>query len=145
MTKFLAPRSMPARVVMRLSRRINVVMAGSEVRLRPCSLSIMFPAKLRLRRLYNELKTEGTSMNKFPERSSEVRLAASGCQAAGVKVCSEQSDRQRYLRHCHFSSDNEVDDDNEEFETTLFDRYRAARGREEELLRELDGRGDEAR
>jgi len=142
MTRFLAPRSIPASVLRRLSRRIRVVMAGREVKFSPCNLSIMLPARLRLRRLYNELNTDGTSMNRFPERSKEVKLAASGCQAAGVRVCNEQSDKQRYLKHCHFSSVRDVEEENEELDTTLFDRYKAARGREEELLRELDGRGD---
>ena len=39
----------------------------------------------------------------------------------------------------------DIDEDNEEFETALLERYKAARPREDELLRELDGRGDEER
>jgi len=122
MTRLRAPRSMPASDVRRLSRRINVVIAGREFKFSPCNLSIMLPAKLKLRRLYSELKTLGISMNKFSERSNEVKVGAKGCQAAGVKVCNEQSERQRYRRHCHLSSVSDVEEDSEELDTTLLER-----------------------
>lgn len=150
MTRFLAPRSMPAREVRRFLRRMRVVIAGREYKFSPWSLSIMFPAKLNDRRLYNDDKTEGISMNRFSDKSSETRFGASGCQAGAVSVCNEQSDRQRYLRHCHLSSEREwpfvVEEDTEEFDTTLLDRYNIpGRGREDELLRELAGLGDNER
>jgi hypothetical protein len=44
-------------------------------------------------------------------------------------------------RVCKF----DVEEDKEEFDTTLLERYIPARPFEDELLRELDGRGDDAR
>jgi len=117
---------MPAREEMRLSRRIKVVIAGREVKFNPCKFSIMFPAKLKDRRQYNDDKTEGISMNKLADKSRETRLGARDVHAGADKVCSEQSDKQRYLRHCHFSSGkvlaSDFDDDSDEFETTLLER-----------------------
>jgi hypothetical protein len=125
-TRFLAPRSMPARETSLFSRRMRVVMAGREYKFSPCRRSIMFPARLNDRREYNDDNTEGISINKLADKSSEMRFAASGVHAGAVKVCSEQSDKQRYLRHCHLSSAREckfeTDDDSEEFDAMLLDR-----------------------
>jgi hypothetical protein len=152
MTKFRAPRSMPASEVSRLSRKINVVIAGNELRFNPCNFSIIFPAKLNERKQYSDDNTGGISLNKLFDKSREIKLGARDDHAGAVSVCSEQSIRLRYLRHCHFSSGSccwafEAEEEKEELEMTLLLRLRKpARGpREEELLRELDGRGEEDR
>lgn len=151
MTKFLAPRSMPAREVRRLSRNINVVMAGNELRFNPCNFSIIFPAKLNDRKQYKDDSTGGISMNRLEDKSREMRLGARDVHAGAVSVWSEQSIKLRYFRHCHFSSGScawlEVEEEKEELEMTLLLRLRnPARGpREEELLRELEGRGEDER
>src|SRR5277367_1890906 len=85
-TRFRAPRSIPAREVIRLSRRIRVVIAGKELRFRPCSFSIMLPAKLNDRRQYNEDKTDGISINRFSDKSRESRFGASEVHAEADKV-----------------------------------------------------------
>lgn len=140
---------MPASEVNRLSRRIKVVIAGNEVRFKPCNFSIMLPAKLSDRRQYNEDSTDGISINKFADKSSETKLGASDVHAGADNVCNEQSDKHRYFKHCHLSSGRwafDVDDESEELDTTLLERYSIpALARDEELLRELDGRGDAAR
>ena len=86
MTRLRAPRSMPAREVSRLSRRIRVVIAGSELRFKPCNFSIMFPARLNDRRQYNDDKTEGISMNRLADKSSERRFGARDVHAGADKV-----------------------------------------------------------
>ena len=120
------------------------------MRFNPCNFSIILPAKLRDRRQYNEDNTEGISINKFADKSSETKFGASEVQAGADNVGNEQSVKHRYFRHCHFSSGRawafDADEDSEEFDTKLFDRYNIpARPLEEELLRELDGRGEAAR
>jgi hypothetical protein len=89
-------------------------------------------------------------MNKLADKSREIKLGAKEVQAGADNVCNEQSERHKYLRHCHFSSGRvctfDVDEEKEEFDMTLLERYIPARvGREDELLRELDGRGEEER
>lgn len=151
MTRFRAPRSIPARDVNRLSRNIKVVIAGNEFKFNPCNFSIIFPAKLKERKQYKDDKTEGISMNKFADKSKEIKFGAKDVHAGADKVCNEQSGRQRYFKHCHFSSGRvprafDADDENEEFDTALLGRYGiSTRPLEEELLRELDGRGDDER
>ena len=110
----------------------------------------MFPARLNDRKQYNEDNTDGISINKLADKSKETKFGANEIHAGADNVCNEQSDRHKYFRHCHFSSGREctfdVEEENEEFDTTLLERYIPARvGRVEELLRELDGRGDEER
>jgi len=152
-TKFLAPRSMPASEVSRLSRKINVVIAGNELRFNPCNFSIIFPAKLNERKQYRDDNTGGISMNKLEDKSREMRLGAKEVHAAAVSVWSEQSIKLRYFKHCHFSSGScgawafEAEEEKEELDMTLLLLLRKpARGpREEELLRELEGRGEEER
>ena len=149
MTRFRAPRSIPARDVNRLSLNIKVVIAGNEFKFNPCNFSIIFPAKLNERKQYKDDKTDGISMNKFADKSKETRFGAKYIHAGADKVCNEQSGKQRYFKHCHFSSGRvpltfDVDEEREEFEITLLERYRiSTRPLEEELLRELDGRGDD--
>jgi hypothetical protein len=152
MIKFLAPRSIPASDVSRLSRNINVVIAGNELRFNPCNFSIIFPAKLNERKQYNDDNTGGISMKRLEDKSREIRLGAREVHADAVSVCNEQSIRLRYLRHCHFSSGSwcwafEAEEDKDELEMTLLLRLRKVdRGpRVEELLLELEGRGDEER
>jgi hypothetical protein len=139
---------MPARDAILLSRRTRVVIAGRELRFNPCNPLMRFPAKLNDRRVYNDDRTAGISMKRFPDRSRDTRFGASDVQAGAVKPVNPHSDMHRYLRHCHFSSGRvfalEVFEDTDEFETTLLERY-STRPREEELLRELEGRGDVAR
>jgi hypothetical protein len=147
-TRLRAPRSMPASETNLLSRRMRVVIAGNEFKFNPCNFSIMLPARLNDRKLYKEDKTEGISMNRFADKSKETKFGANEVHAGADNVCNEQSERHKYFRHCHFSSGRvctfDVEEENEEFDTTLLDRYIPARvGREEELLRELDGRGDD--
>jgi len=103
-TKFRAPRSIPARDVNRLSRNIRVVIAGNEFKFNPCNFSIIFPAKLKERKQYKDDKTEGISMNKFADKSKETKFGAKDVHAGEDKVCNEQSGRERYFKHCHFSS-----------------------------------------
>jgi hypothetical protein len=110
----------------------------------------MFPARLNDRKQYSEDNTEGISMNKFADKSRESKLGAKEVHAGADNVCKEQSERHRYFKHCHFSSGRvctfDVDEEKEEFDTTLLERYIPARvGRDEELLRELDGRGEDER
>jgi hypothetical protein len=149
--RFRAPRSIPASETKRLSLKIKVVIAGKEIKFKPCSFSIIFPARFKLLKQYKLDKTEGISINKLSDRSSDTRFAAKQLHAGAVNVWSEQSIRQRNLRLCHLSSGREckfkfdVEDDNEELDMTLLDRYIAARPFEEELLLELEGRGEVAR
>jgi hypothetical protein len=126
-----------------------VVIAGKELRFNPCNFSIIFPAKLKDRKLYNDDKTEGISMNRLADKSNETKFGPSEVHAGADKVWSEQSEKQRYFRHCHFSSGREwtfdVDEENDEVDTTLLERYKIpVLPLEEELLRELEGRGDVA-
>jgi hypothetical protein len=85
-TRLRAPRSMPAKDTNRLSRRIRVVIAGSEVRFNPCSFSIIFPAKLSDRRQYNDERTEGISMNKLADKSRDTKFGARDVHAGEDKV-----------------------------------------------------------
>jgi hypothetical protein len=140
---------MPASETSRLSRNMSVVIAGNELRFKPCNLSIIFPAKLNDRKLYNEDKTEGISMNRLADKSNDTKFGAREVHAGAERVCNEQSEKERYLRHCHFSSGREwtfdVDEESEEVDTTLLERYNIpALPLDDELLRELEGRGDVA-
>ena len=92
-------------------------------------------------------------MNKLEDKSREMRLGAKEVHAAAVSVWSEQLIKLRYFKHCHFSSGScgawafEAEEEKEEVDMTLLLLLRKpARGpREEELLRELEGRGGEER
>jgi hypothetical protein len=117
---------MPARDVILLSRRMRVVIAGRELRFNPWSPLIRFPARLSDRRQYNDDKTAGTSIKRFPDRSRDSKFGAREVHAGAANPVKPHSDMQRYLRHCHLSSGRvcalDVDDDTDEFERTLLDR-----------------------
>lgn len=57
-------------------------------------------------------------MNKLADKSRDTKFGAKDVHAGADNVWSEQSDKHKYLRHCHFSSGREwmcdVKDDIEE-------------------------------